>query len=57
MESSQETQLKVPPGYLTAGGPFPHLDDEEVALGCECANPSLQIDCWTQEAAKPPITA
>jgi hypothetical protein len=57
METSQETQLRVPPGYLTAGEASPHLDDEEMALGCECANPSLQIDCWTQEAPKPPITA
>lgn len=28
------------------------LIDEDVALGCECANPALQIDCWAQEPAK-----
>jgi len=27
------------------------LDD--VALGCECADPSLQIACWGQEATQP----
>lgn len=26
------------------------LDD--VAMGCECADPSLQIACWGQEAAQ-----
>jgi hypothetical protein len=29
------------------------LIDEDVALGCECANPALQIDCWGQEPVKP----
>ena len=28
----------------------PETDD--VALGCECANPALQIDCWRQEPAE-----
>lgn len=23
---------------------------DDVAFGCECADPSLQIDCWGQEA-------
>ena len=27
--------------------------DEDVALGCECADPALQIDCWGQEEAGP----
>ena len=26
--------------------------DEDVALGCECADPALQIDCWGEEADK-----
>lgn len=26
---------------------------DDVAFGCECADPSLQIDCWGQEAAEP----
>jgi hypothetical protein len=24
--------------------------DEDVPLGCECADPALQIDCWGEEA-------
>ena len=24
-------------------------DDEDVALGCECADPRLQIDAWSDE--------
>ena len=26
------------------------LDDPDVALGCECADPALQIERWAQEA-------
>ena len=26
---------------------------DDVALGCECADPSLQIAMWGQEAAEP----
>lgn len=26
------------------------LDDFDYALGCECADPSLQIERWAQEA-------
>jgi hypothetical protein len=26
------------------------LDDMDFALGCECADPSLQIERWLQEA-------
>ena len=28
-------------------------DLDDVALGCECADPALQIACWGQEAAQP----
>ncbi|HSV44924.1 MAG TPA: hypothetical protein VLJ58_03950 [Ramlibacter sp.] len=27
--------------------------DDELMLGCECANPALQIDSWTAEADAP----
>lgn len=27
------------------------LDDEDLVLGCECANPALQIERWDQETA------
>ena len=26
------------------------FDDPDVALGCECADPALQIERWAQEA-------
>jgi hypothetical protein len=29
----------------------PSFDDADYALGCECADPSLQIERWGQEAA------
>ncbi|HEX2544379.1 MAG TPA: hypothetical protein VHL79_05850 [Ramlibacter sp.] len=29
----------------------PSLDDFDIALGCECADPSLQIERWMQEAS------
>lgn len=28
----------------------PAVDDFDYALGCECADPSLQIERWMQEA-------
>lgn len=34
-------------------------DQDDVALGCECADPSLQIDCWgreTGESAQSPLS-
>lgn len=27
--------------------------DDDLALGCECANPALQIERWAQEASVP----
>lgn len=29
----------------------PSLEDFDIALGCECADPALQIDRWMQEAS------
>lgn len=29
---------------------LPGSDDMDYALGCECADPSLQIERWRQEA-------
>ena len=31
--------------------------DEDIALGCECADPSLQIERWDQEAPQSSRTA
>ena len=36
----------------TAGGRLSDKDD--MALGCECADPSLQIERWLQEAVPHP---
>jgi hypothetical protein len=52
MENSQQTQMTVPPGQQPLGAALPSLTDEDFALGCECANPVLQIDCWMQESAR-----
>ncbi|MBL0394337.1 hypothetical protein JJ685_24570 [Ramlibacter monticola] len=29
------------------------LDDPDLALGCECADPALQIALWGEEARAP----
>ena len=29
--------------------------DDDIALGCECANPALQIERWGQEDSAQPI--
>jgi hypothetical protein len=31
------------------------LDEEDAAIGCECANPALQIESWCDEAAAQPL--
>ncbi|HSH90173.1 MAG TPA: hypothetical protein VK996_09300 [Ramlibacter sp.] len=41
---------KLPPG---AQLPVQWNDDDDLALGCECANPALQIERWGQEEASP----
>ena len=33
--------------------PPPAWPDDDLALGCECANPALQIERWGQESAQP----
>lgn len=34
----------------TDAGKWSFEDQNEIPLGCECANPSLQIERWDQEA-------
>jgi hypothetical protein len=29
--------------------------DDDLAIGCECANPALQIERWGQEASAQPL--
>jgi hypothetical protein len=31
----------------------PAFDDFDFALGCECADPALQIERWSQENSSP----
>jgi hypothetical protein len=46
--SSPANVSALPPGMeLSAPSAF---DDSDYALGCECADPSLQIERWMQEA-------
>lgn len=49
-----EMQQSTPSAAMPIGheaGPLPSFDDADYALGCECADPSLQIERWGQEAA------
>lgn len=33
----------------------PMATEEDVAIGCECANPALQIELWGREATAQPL--
>lgn len=37
-------------GFEARGDLGPWSIDEDIPLGCECANPALQIERWGQEA-------
>lgn len=50
--SSTQNFTPVQHGGLSAGA-LGTPDDDDVALGWECANPALQIDSWRDEAAEP----
>jgi hypothetical protein len=49
-------QSSTPPQavHAAAQGALPG-DDDDVALGWECANPALQIDVWGSEASAQPL--
>jgi hypothetical protein len=40
-------QPAMPPGTVEAVARW--VDDADIALGCECADPALQIERWSQE--------
>ena len=48
--SNQPTQTsaqrRMPDAVIEASSTF---DDEDFAIGCECANPALQIESWARE--------
>ena len=46
MPDMQTPANATPPMVLEV----PSLEDFDIALGCECADPSLQIERWMQEA-------
>ena len=37
--------------------PAASADHDDVAFGCECADPSLQIDSWGQDGPESPSAA
>ena len=48
MQSSMPSPAGIPPGLeAVLPASFDEFDD---ALGCECANPALQIESWASEA-------
>ena len=49
MQDMQPMQPATPMQIADAG--LSAVDDFDYALGCECADPSLQIERWMQEAA------
>jgi hypothetical protein len=53
MDSPQQSLASLASRLPYAGESLGEVIDGDVALGCECADPALQIDCWGEEAAKP----
>ena len=57
MNSSQQSQASIDSNARELGsdaGKWPFEDENEIPLGCECANPALQIERWGQEALPGP---
>jgi len=52
MNNSQQAAMSTTsPGLGAADDARPQwCGDDDVVLGCECANPALQIERWGQEA-------
>lgn len=55
MNSSQQSHTPAtPPGAQAFSDGLAHSSiDEDVALGCECADPALHIERWRHEAPQP----
>lgn len=51
LHTNEPAGAVVPPAILVAAAPDAEFD---YALGCECADPTLQIDWWQAEACPPP---
>ena len=50
MDNPQSTQTRDSAQVVALAGP----DDDEIAFGCECANPVLQIERWLTDT-QPPV--
>jgi hypothetical protein len=48
MQQSAASVAAMPLGFEAVPAAF---DDSDYALGCECADPALQIERWKQEAS------
>jgi hypothetical protein len=46
------TPQQAPGAAAAAAQPY---DEDDVAIGCECANPPLQIEVWRTEAVAHPL--
>ena len=56
MNAANPAQASTPPnapGFVTAAAQG--YDEDDVAIGCECAYPSLQIEVWHSEAGAQPL--
>ena len=57
MNSSQQSQASTYSNACEPGaesGKWSIEDENEIPLGCECANPALQIERWGQEEPQGP---
>ena len=59
MNSSQQSQASTDSNAREPGSrrEWSIEDENEIPLGCECANPALQIERWGQEAPPGPAQA
>jgi hypothetical protein len=54
--TGSSAQSSTPPQATAGVVPSPYeLDGDDYALGCECANPALQIDVWGREDEAQPL--
>ena len=53
LQTSPVTAAGLSPALLDGARRLWTADNDD-ALGCECAHPCLQIECWQQECSGPP---
>ena len=54
---SSSALAPTPSQVIAAPDTWADHDHDDVAFGCECADPSLQIDSWGQDAQESPSAA